>query len=262
MAQYLTTGEDLTSIANAIRAKTGENSPLVYPTGFVTAINSISTPTDGYGENPELVTTLLNDTVLLKDTGFATWTPSSTASVILSGQELTGQELDLANYDYGCIYDINIQYEYVEGTTVVNGPTEGYYHSVVFPFKRPSSLTDFNQGRRVQNTYAAIEMGALLYKYTASTTYLSYSNTAIYNSMSSPSTSNSTSDTPTYTFKTPTMRAATNANAFTAEMAAALDQNNTTINRKVVLYRYKKNTTLSNIMAQNIVNAFTTIHDT
>ena len=42
MPRYTTTAEELTSIANAIRAKTGESSELVFPTGFVSAINSIS----------------------------------------------------------------------------------------------------------------------------------------------------------------------------------------------------------------------------
>ena len=41
MAQYVTTGEELTSIADAIRAASGENSPLVYPTGFVNKINEL-----------------------------------------------------------------------------------------------------------------------------------------------------------------------------------------------------------------------------
>lgn len=43
MANYLTTDTELTSIANAIRTKGGTNAQLTYPSGFVTAINNIST---------------------------------------------------------------------------------------------------------------------------------------------------------------------------------------------------------------------------
>lgn len=43
MANYLTTDTELTSIANAIRTKGGTNAQLTFPTGFVTAINNIST---------------------------------------------------------------------------------------------------------------------------------------------------------------------------------------------------------------------------
>ena len=43
MAEYLTNTTDLTAVANAIRVKGGTSTPLVYPDGFVTAIQSIDT---------------------------------------------------------------------------------------------------------------------------------------------------------------------------------------------------------------------------
>lgn len=43
MSDYLTTDTELQSVANAIRAKSGVSGSLVYPTGFVSAIESIST---------------------------------------------------------------------------------------------------------------------------------------------------------------------------------------------------------------------------
>ena len=42
MTIYLTTDSDLTSVANAIRTKGGTTASLVYPTGYVNAINAIS----------------------------------------------------------------------------------------------------------------------------------------------------------------------------------------------------------------------------
>ncbi len=39
---YTTTSDELAAIADAIRAKGGTSAPLVFPTGFITAINSIS----------------------------------------------------------------------------------------------------------------------------------------------------------------------------------------------------------------------------
>ena len=41
MAEYLTNTADLTAVADAIRAKGGTSAPLIYPDGFVTAIESI-----------------------------------------------------------------------------------------------------------------------------------------------------------------------------------------------------------------------------
>lgn len=43
MADYLTTDSELTSIANAIRAKGGTSATLAYPTEFVSAIQAIPT---------------------------------------------------------------------------------------------------------------------------------------------------------------------------------------------------------------------------
>lgn len=41
MAEYLTNTADLTAVADAIRAKGGTSAPLVYPSGFVSAIQAI-----------------------------------------------------------------------------------------------------------------------------------------------------------------------------------------------------------------------------
>ena len=49
MAEYLTNTTDLTKVASAIRAKGGTSAPLVYPDGFVTAIQAIQT---GGGTTP------------------------------------------------------------------------------------------------------------------------------------------------------------------------------------------------------------------
>ena len=43
MAEYLTNTTDLTKVASAIRAKGGTSDPLIYPDGFVTAIQAIQT---------------------------------------------------------------------------------------------------------------------------------------------------------------------------------------------------------------------------
>lgn len=49
---YLTDGDDLTSVANAIRAKSGGSSQLAFPAGFVSEIQSIVT---GGGANETLL---------------------------------------------------------------------------------------------------------------------------------------------------------------------------------------------------------------
>lgn len=61
MAEYLTNTADLTAVANAIRAKGGTSDPLVYPDGFVTAIQAIETGSGGGSD--ELVNSLVERTI-------------------------------------------------------------------------------------------------------------------------------------------------------------------------------------------------------
>ena len=61
MAEYLTNTTDLTKVASAIRAKGGTSDPLVYPDGFVTAIQAIET--GGGGGSDELVNSLIDRTI-------------------------------------------------------------------------------------------------------------------------------------------------------------------------------------------------------
>lgn len=60
MAEYLTNTTDLTAVANAIRAKGGTTAQLIYPDGFVTAINNIQT-SSGSGGATVKVTNLKED---------------------------------------------------------------------------------------------------------------------------------------------------------------------------------------------------------
>ena len=43
MANYIATDTDLTAVANAIRTKGGTSAQLVFPSGFVSAVEAIST---------------------------------------------------------------------------------------------------------------------------------------------------------------------------------------------------------------------------
>ena len=61
MAEYLTNTTDLTKVASAIRAKGGTSDLLVYPDGFVTAIQAIQT--GGGGGSDELVNSLIDRTI-------------------------------------------------------------------------------------------------------------------------------------------------------------------------------------------------------
>ena len=68
MAEYLTNTADLKAVADAIRAKGGMSAPLVYPTGFVSAIQSIDVASGGG-------TCTVNLTCEASDTNLAYFSP-------------------------------------------------------------------------------------------------------------------------------------------------------------------------------------------
>lgn len=83
MAEYLTNTTDLTTVANAIRAKGDTTEQLIYPDGFVSAIQSIQT-----GPKPEQT-----KTVNITSNGTQTVTPDSgyvLSSVTLNVQVASG----------------------------------------------------------------------------------------------------------------------------------------------------------------------------
>ena len=167
MADYLVTDTELTSLANAIRTKTGNNSSLTFPSGFVSAIEGITTGSnntwDGFGENPVFISTLLNDEILFKNTDFATWTPSTTASIILPLENITTMSLAMGQYDYMSICNIIIKVAYIDGTTVTNAPLEFYYTCIMNYAKRASTLTMFQNGQRNNSSYEYQEGGFTIY---------------------------------------------------------------------------------------------------
>ena len=97
MAVYRTTDTELTSIADAIRAKTGGSSSLIYPTGFVSAINSISTSGGGGASSNNLIlkdangdttsTSAISSDIILGETSV---TPTSSAQIITPETGLNG----------------------------------------------------------------------------------------------------------------------------------------------------------------------------
>lgn len=65
---YITSDVELTSVADAIRSKTGGTSSLSYPTGFVSAINSITFQTYYTGTGTPSSSLGVNGDIYLKTT--------------------------------------------------------------------------------------------------------------------------------------------------------------------------------------------------
>lgn len=118
MADYITNTEELTSIANAIRGKTGKTASLEYPAEFVSEINSISG--GGGGDNiigairgdAELVWSHTEDAMIFEDLGLTKPTYSTSNNALRQSSTLASLSIDLANYSYCAVYRALVIPEY------------------------------------------------------------------------------------------------------------------------------------------------------
>lgn len=96
MAEYLTNTADLTAVADAIRAKGGTSAPLVYPVGFVSAIQAIKIDTIEaleWHQCPELVRNYLeNVTYNPADYSTSQIANYAPATAVVSNYKPIGQE--------------------------------------------------------------------------------------------------------------------------------------------------------------------------
>ena len=130
MGKVYTTSENLTSIANAIRAKSGNNSSLVYPTGFINEIENISGDIwDGYGANPVLLYSH-DYNIAIEDTSIASITPSTTNQVIYTIPTLTINDISPTTYDFYFHVTGYINFLYKQELTTPYLSQYNYYISV------------------------------------------------------------------------------------------------------------------------------------
>ena len=88
MADYLTTDSELTSIADAIRAKGGTSAQLEFPSGFVTAIQNISTG----------ITPTGTKSITITQSGTTTEDVTNYASVAISVPAYQMESHEVSNY--------------------------------------------------------------------------------------------------------------------------------------------------------------------
>jgi hypothetical protein len=87
------------------------------------------------GRNPTLVATCANEKVFLKDTNFATWTPSTTtASVITASADCSTYSVDITKYDFVIFTKGHTHLEYNSGATGKAQISDQYYTTYFFAY--------------------------------------------------------------------------------------------------------------------------------
>lgn len=242
MAQYLTTGEDLTSIANAIRTASGENSPLVYPTGFVNKIGELSKYT-WFGANPTVEWESDDIVLSFADTTLSSWTPSTTAAAIFTPASLTSSAVQL-DHDrhYAISYEIYTNYIYTEIPSVPHA-IENYYVGSYHFGARPNSVSNFQNNIKDWVTYA-IAPSVFFQIYTNSNGSLSVTNNTygIYFGVQYPRLSNQNKPIIGCNVYEPSISARAHNDYMRAGAFDLLDLDNSNIHIKVRIYGASENT--------------------
>lgn len=208
------------------------------------------TVNDFLGRDAEFVGNIHSHDYVLSSTGYNSWTPSTTAASIVAAQSLTAFAGDLANYEY-CIrwlFDADIKYN--SGTTqkaIILREVEEVWQVIA---KRPSSLANIGANNFNGNNCSTYFTAALMdyYNTSGTRTFTWSASYGLYLSMTAAAFSNSTSDTPNITVKTPAIYARCSNTYFSTARAANVDKANSKMAIKGELYRVKKDYSPSRIM--------------
>lgn len=209
------------------------------------------------GSKPELVEKVYDEEVALEDTGFATWTASTTATSMRATENVDTFVADMVNYEYLLRWQYRLEVVYNAGATKKAIPKVECTEVWQTIFKRPSNLANLNSGTFNGNVCATVYT-APLYNYynTSGTETMTYSNSyGVYPSVTAATFSSSTSNTPTVTIKTPVINARCNSTYFATGRYGDIDQTNTKYHLVCELYRIPIGGTLRSFY-NNLVDTY------
>ena len=206
-------------------------------------------PWNYLGDGAELVEEIYpKTTVLLKNTLFNGWTPSTTAKTIVSSSTLSSKAFtaDFSQYEYFLRWRWSVDVAYKSGATLkvqIYRPCGEVWQWIG---KRPSSLANIGSENFNGNACVTYYTAALLSYYGSSggLTFTWSTSYGLYAAVTACSFASSTDDSTTVTPKTPTWSARCSNTYMSTTRAAELDQDNTALITRGELWRIKKNGTV------------------
>ena len=213
---------------------------------------------DWLGANPVKVMDIPETETALSATTFDTWTPSTTATTIVNSSDAGTLALDTANYDYVLLwfFDVTVLYNGTETNTAKLLRSLQILRSEVI--KRPSGIPKLIINEYNANGNAAYNnagYGLIAYYDTSSAQKINYTNAGLFPYFATSTFSDNTSDTPTLTVKTPSIRAQCSSTYFSTANAGKVDKANTKIKLRGEVWRVDKRGVMSE-MYKNLVDMY------
>ena len=189
-----------------------------------------------YGINAELLKSE-SDTIALEDTDYATWTPSTSSSVIYTLPSSGNITTDFSTYDYTATLEFVFNPVYETGTTLQNAVLRNVYAGKQDRGSTPSSYSQLENGSGFTNqTSDTCGYNMCIYVNSSGTPYIGQSNAAVYCNTFSAANSGTS-----YFYIQPKVYAVCSSSYFSTTMAAAIDQENSTFSYRYCIYRIPKN---------------------
>lgn len=177
--------------------------------------------------------------VALEDTAFDTWTPSTTAKDIILSVNAGTLALDLSKYEYLIKWETGFIPVLNTGATKKAQLIYEGADQYQFINKRPSSLANIQAENFNGNaciTFLTVPF-MRYYNTSGSATYTHSISYGIYPTLTAATFSNSTSNTPTLTIKTPKISARCSSTYFATARAAELDKAESKVRIKGKVWR-------------------------
>lgn len=199
------------------------------------------------GAEPTLIETLPSRTTQLKDTGFASWTPTtSSATVILPTESLTGYKFtatDLETYNYIILWQMTMAIDYGSNTPTLKAcPLYSVGQLAQTIFRRQGSWANIINNEMPYNVSAQTTMQSFLRYYGTTTGTATYSwsvSYGFYYTQTAPTVSSTSALSPQITPKTPTMSTRCSTTYMSTANAALIDQDKTAVTVSGKVYRVR-----------------------
>ena len=208
------------------------------------------------GAGAELVTTFTLADVKLSATDFNTWTPSTTATDILSTRNAgTFVATDSPNWNYFIIWETKIPIVYASAGTNKAKPL--FLASIIINtlFRRPYSYENISASNYNNTVNATAYTGNFLRYYGTTTNTKTYTwNTSygLFGVATAATFSSATADSPTVTAKTPKIQARCSTTYMSTANAGYIDKDKTIISQKGYVYKAKRSTFLQGCYEREI----------